>query len=101
MVEGRNNKGQFAKGNKPANKNKVKGLSKAIMEKTKNLEDVLDIVYAMAMNDSKSAADRNDRRYAITWLTEYAVGKARQFVEQTGDLQINIEAPDDLRLEDI
>ena len=98
--EGRDNAGRFVAGNKAA-ANKTAGLSKAIMEKTRDLKDVLEVIYAMAMNDSKSAIDRVDKRFAITWLTEYGVGKAKQFVEQTGDLQIVLETPDDLKLDDI
>lgn len=100
-AQGRNSKGHFAKGNDIAKAGKgirsshSLDLARAIMDKTKDLSEVVQAIYEMAMKTTtKNHQDAMNKRFALSWLTEYSVGKPKIAVESTSDTNITIIAPD-------
>lgn len=71
----------------------TKSLRMAIMEKTHNLEDVLNIIYKMAMTSKTTATALRERRFAIEWLTNYGVGKPKSEVDSNQTLNVVIGPP--------
>lgn len=92
--EGRDNKGCFVKGNKAACKEK-KGINLAqyIMENTNDLEDCANVCITMLTADLKNKEDRQDRRFALNFLVDRAIGKAKISVDSTNELNIIIGKP--------
>ena len=93
---------QFKKGNTAGTaKARYKGISKYIKDKTNNLFDVVDLAVKIIHLPAKSATERTDRRWAADYLTDRAIGKAIAHVEQTGDININVDMPKDIDINDM
>jgi len=79
----------------PGGRPNNKGISLYIMEKTNNLEEVIDIAINALRKDCKTAADRSERWRAVEYLTDRGIGKAiqQQIVEldTPEDAKIKIE----------
>ena len=88
----RDDKGRYKTGgesNHPAVVS-ARSLRSAIMDKTHDLEDVLDVVYKMLNSNINNAQHNSNRKFAIEWLTNYGIGRPKAEVESTNTLNITI-----------
>ncbi len=90
------NRGKFAKGNQAGSKSKrVKGVAAYIMEKTNNLRDIVDIAVNIVVTVPVTAQDKQERRWAMDYLTDRAIGKPTQVNEN----EHTIKSPLDVLLD--
>ena len=94
----RNSDGTFKKGTKspnPGGRKSSKGIASYIFDKTNDLQEIVDIVLEVALKPATSNLEKQDRRWAIDYLTDRALGKPTQVNEVSG-LDIVIGLPKEL-----
>jgi hypothetical protein len=91
MAEGKDNKGRFTKGNQfGSNSKRAKGVVRYIMEKTNNLQEVLDMAYEMLQTPTLKASDRIK---LIELFLDRSIGKPVQHQKVDSDTTIIVGKP--------
>lgn len=87
----RNEKGQFEKGTESVGGRPKgsKGIASYIKDITNDLFEIVDIAYKIATADAVTATEKQDRRWAIDYLTNRAIGAPKA----TYDIDIQQPVP--------